>query len=102
MARSSSPSWRGASGPGSSASTAARRRETASLISVLREGASPSQKGIEGGWPCASATRTMPLPMRRIRHDVLPSWKTSPGSDSMAKSSFSVPIVWPSGSSTTR
>ena len=37
-----------------------------------------------------------------MRHEVLPSWNTSPGIDSMAKSSFSVPMVWPSGSSTTR
>jgi hypothetical protein len=81
IADSSSPSWRGASGTGSSASTAARSFETAVLISVLRDGASPSQNGIDGGWPWASATRTVPLPMRRIRHEVLPSWKTSPGSD---------------------
>ena len=101
MARSSSPSPRSSSGPGSRESTAPRRRDTASLISSLREGASPSQNGIEGGWPFASATRTTPLPIFRIRQDVLPSWKTSPGSDSMAKSSFSVPTTWPSGSSTT-
>ncbi len=102
MAGSSSPSLRGASGPGSSKSSAVRSRDTASLISSLRAGASPSQNGIDGGWPWASATRTTPLPMRRMRQDVLPSWNTSPGSDSMAKSSFSVPMKWPSGSNSTR
>ena len=95
-------SARGCSGPGSSAFAAERSRETAALTSSLREGASPSQNGIEGGWPCASATRTTPLPIRRIRHDVFPSWKISPGSDSMAKSSFSVPMNTPSAWSRTR
>ena len=37
--------------------------------SGVREGASPSQNGIVGGAPCASATRTMPGSMRRIRHE---------------------------------
>jgi hypothetical protein len=37
-----------------------------------------------------------------MRHDVLPSWKMSPGSDSIAKSSLSVPMNVPSGSSSTR
>src|SRR6059036_1121254 len=98
----SSPSRLGTSGPGNKASAPARSRDTAAVISSLRAGASPSQNGIEGGWPSASATRTTPLPMRRMRQEVLPSWNTSPGSDSMAKSSFSVPRKCPSGSSSTR
>ncbi len=44
----------------------------------MRPGASPSQNGIDGGCPFASATRTMPGSMRRTRHEALPSWKTSP------------------------
>jgi len=36
---------------------------------VRPRGASPSQNGIDGGWPFASATRTTPLPMRRMRHE---------------------------------
>ncbi len=35
-------------------------RDTASDNSSLRAGASPSQKGMPGGWPCASSTRTVP------------------------------------------
>src|SRR5437868_325843 len=57
IAPSSSSSLRGSSGPGSSKSTAARSCDTAALISSERAGASPSQNGIEGGWPCASAPR---------------------------------------------
>ena len=34
-----------------------RSRDTASESSSVRPGASPSQNGIVGGWPCASATR---------------------------------------------
>ena len=41
-------------------------------------GASPSQNGMVGGAPCASSTRTRPLSTRRMRHEVLPSRKTSP------------------------
>ena len=41
-------------------STSNRSRETASDNSSVRPGASPSQKGIPGGWPWASSTRTMP------------------------------------------
>ena len=67
-----------------------------------REGASATQKGSVDGAPLASATRTTPRSTRRMRQDVLPSWNTSPGSDSIAKSSFSVPMKWPSGSSSTR
>ena len=44
-----------------------RRRETDAESSSLRPGASPSQNGIVGGWPCASSTRTTPLPTRRMR-----------------------------------
>ena len=39
---------------------AARRSLTALDSSSLRAGASPSQKGMVGGAPCASATRTVP------------------------------------------
>src|SRR5436190_2076869 len=66
MAGRNSPSRRGESGPGSSKSTAARKCETATLISALRAGASPSQNGIEGGWPPASATRTTPSAARDV------------------------------------
>ncbi len=38
----------------------------------MRAGASPSQKGTDGGAPWASTTRTMPASTRRIRQDVLP------------------------------
>ena len=57
----------------------------------LRPGASPSQNGIDGGWPCASSTRTVPRSTRKIRYEVLPSWNTSPCRLSTAKSSFTVP-----------
>ena len=69
--------------------------------SAVREGASPSQNGIVGGLPFASATRTTPGSTLRMRQDVLPSWKMSPVLDSMAKSSSSVPTSVPSGSSNT-
>ena len=68
-----------------------RRRDTACESSSVRAGASPSQNGIVGGWPCASSTRTMPGSTRRIRHEALPSWKMSPAMLSMAKSSLTVP-----------
>ncbi len=78
-----------------------RNCETARDSSGLRSGASPSQNGMLGGWPRASSTRTRPDSMRRMRHDVLPSWKMSPGMLSMAKSSFTVPTKVPSGSRST-
>jgi len=77
-------------------------RATAADTSFVRAGASPSQKGSEGGAPCASATRTMPGSTFRILHEALPSWKMSPALASTAKSSFSVPTRSPAGSSSTR
>ena len=77
-------------------------RDTAADSSRVLAGASPNQKGTVGGAPCASATRTTPGSTRRIRHEVLPSWKMSPPLASMAKSSSSEPTRVPSGSSTTR
>ena len=79
-----------------------RNRETASDNSSVRPGASPSQKGMPGGWPCASSTRTMPELTRRIRHEALPSWKISPAILSTAKSSLTVPMNVSLGSRTTR
>ncbi len=70
----------------------------AAASSRVRPGASPSQKGIVGGWPFASATRTTPGSTRRMRQDVLPSWKMSPPLDSIAQSSLTVPTRVPSGS----
>src|SRR5258707_1206970 len=69
--------------------------------SSVRAGASPSQNGIEGGWPRASSTRTVPRSTRKMRYDVLPNWNTSPCRLSTAKSSLTVPTRWPSGSSIT-
>src|SRR6185503_19266919 len=59
----------------------------------LRAGASPSQKGIDGGMPSASSTRTRPASTRRMRYEVLPSWNTSPARLSTAKSSLTVPTT---------
>ena len=84
------------------AATRPRRSLTARDSSSLRAGASPSQKGIDGGAPLASATRTTPVVTCRICHDALPSWKMSPALLSIAKSSLSVPTNVSSGSSTTR
>src|SRR5436190_23902343 len=39
-----------------------RSLETDTDNSSDRPGASPNQNGIEGGWPCASSTRTSPAP----------------------------------------
>ena len=41
-------------------STSVRNCDTARENSAVRAGASPSQKGMPGGWPCASSTRTVP------------------------------------------
>src|SRR6476620_6014891 len=79
-----------------------RRPETACESSFVRPGASPNQKGIPGGCPPASSTRTTPELTPRIRHDALPSWKTSPAMLSTAKSSFTVPMTVSPGSSSTR
>jgi hypothetical protein len=53
--------------------TICRRSLTARDSSLLRAGASPSQNGIDGGAPFASATRTTPVVTCRICHDALPS-----------------------------
>ena len=74
----------------------------AGTIPSFAPGASPSQNGIPGGWPCASSTRTLPDSIRRIFHDALPSWKISPAILSTAKSSLTVPMNVSVGSSTTR
>ena len=87
--------------PSSSASACALRRDTAWLSSSVRPRLSPSQNGIDGGWPFASSTSTLPVSTLTMRYDVLPSWKMSPGRLSNAKSSFSVPTRCSSGSSTT-
>ena len=85
----------------SSATIFSRSRETSRESSNVRPGASPFQNGIEGAAPCASSTRTRPGSTRRIRHEVVPSKKTSPAMLSTAKSSSSVPTTTPSGSATT-
>ena len=89
-------------GSSSRRSTSARRSLTARDSSSLRAGASPSQNGIVGGAPFASATRTLPPATCRMSHDALPSWKMSPALLSIAKSSLSVPMNVSSGSRTTR
>jgi len=89
------PSW------ATRSATSQRKRDTAAESSAVRPGASPSQNGMLGGWPRASSTRTRPGSTRRMSHDVLPSWKMSPGMLSMAKSSFTVPMKVPAGSCTT-
>ena len=68
----------------------------------MRPGASPSQKGTDGGTPWASTTRTVPPLTRVIRQEVLPSRKTSPVIDSIAQSSLTLPTRVSSGSATTR
>ncbi len=78
------------------------RSLTSRESSSLRAGASPSQNGMLGGAPFASATRMTPVSTWRTCHDVLPSWKMSPAMLSMAKSSFTVPMNVSSGSTTTR
>ena len=82
--------------------TIARKRDTAADSAALRAGASPSQNGMVGGCPPASSTRMRSNSTRRMRHACRPSWKTSPGRLSMAKSSFTVPMVVSPGSRTTR
>ena len=51
----------------SSVAIFARSLDTACESSSVRPGASPSQKGIVGGMPCASATRTVPRSTRKMR-----------------------------------
>ena len=92
-----------ASPPRSSASpTPARNSDTASESSRVRAGASPSQKGIVGGAPPASSTRTTPDSTRWIRQEVLPSRKMSPRMLSIAQSSLTVPTKVSPGDATTR
>ena len=57
----------------SRASMSPRSRLTALDSSSLRDGASPSQNGIFGGAPFASATRMTPAPTCSTRQDMLPS-----------------------------
>jgi hypothetical protein len=61
------------SGESSPFEKSARRSLTARDSSSLRAGASPSQKGIVGGAPMASATRTVPDTTRVICHEAFPS-----------------------------
>ena len=75
------------------------RHRLRQLLAPRRRLAEPERD--VGGAPCASSTRTVPRSTRRIRHEVLPSWKTSPARLSIAKSSFTVPTICPCGSSTT-
>ena len=49
----------------------------------MRAGASPSQKGIVGGTPAASRTRTTPGSTLRICHEWVPSRNMSPAIDSI-------------------
>ena len=84
------------------AATSRRRALTSADSSTVRPGASPSQKGIVGGAPCAFSTRTVPDSTRLIRQEVVPSRKMSPPMLSMAQSSLTVPTKAPSGSATTR
>ena len=85
-----------------SSPTARRSSETSSDSSSVRLGASPTQNGMVGCAPPASTTRTSPWVTRRMRHECVPSKKTSPTIDSMAKSSLTVPTGVSSGSATTR
>jgi hypothetical protein len=50
-----------------------RKSLTSRDNSSLRAGASPSQNGMFGGAPFASATRMTPVPTCSTCHDVLPS-----------------------------
>ncbi len=86
----------------SRSSIAARTSHTSRESSIVRPNPSPFQNGIDGGAPCASSTRTTPASTRRIRHEFVPSRKMSPAMLSIAKSSSSVPIACPSGSTITR
>ena len=85
----------------SQAEMSARRRDTALDSSSVRPGASPNQNGMFGGWPWASCTNMRPVSTFRMRYEVLPSWKMSPGRLSKAKSSFTLPMRSASGVSST-
>ena len=93
--------WRRAEGASPSAAISSRSLDTEADSSAVRAGASPIQKGMTGGWPRASSTRTRPGSTLRMRHEVLPSWKMSPAMLSIAKSSLTEPTTVPSGSRTT-
>ena len=95
--RAPSPSWARKRG-----SSSARSSLTAWESSVVRAGASPNQKGTEGGRSPASCTRTVPTSTLATRHEWVPRRKMSPAIASTAKSSCTDPTVTPSGSSTTR
>ena len=81
--------------------SSSRNTPTRAESSSVREGASPRQKGTEGGWPRASSTRTVPALTRRMRQEVLPSRKMSPAMLSTAKSSSREPTTFSSGSAIT-
>ena len=75
---------------------------TSSLSSTVRAGASPRQNGIVGCLSPASTTRTSPPVTCRICQWCVPRMNTSPAIDSVAQSSFTLPIRVSSGSATTR
>ena len=60
---------------------------------MVREGASPRQKGTLGGAPLASSTDTEPDCTRRMRQEEFPRRKISPRKLSTAKSSSTVPMT---------
>ena len=79
-----------------------RRSLTPSERTEVRWGASPNQKGMLGGAPWASSTRTRPAGSTRwMRQLVLPRRMTSPGEESTAKCSSRVAIWTFSGWSMT-
>src|SRR2546425_9345443 len=59
-------------------SISARTAATSAESSIVRDGASPRQKGIVGGAPWASSTRTLPVSTPRMRQEELPSRMMSP------------------------
>src|SRR5271170_5613599 len=87
--------------PSVSEPTCSRTCATCCESSIVREGASPRQKGTLGGAPFASSTDKEPDCTRRIRQEEFPRRKISPLRLSTAKSSSTVPIIVPSGSATT-
>src|SRR5271170_7810820 len=87
--------------PSVSEPTCSRTCATCCESSIVREGASPRQKGTLGGAPFASSTDKEPDCTRRIRQEEFPRRKISPLRLSTAKSSSTVPIMAPSGSATT-
>ena len=69
-------------------STSSRSRDTANDSSSVRPGASPSQNGMVRRLALRVLDAHPPASTRRIRYDVLPSWKMSPARLSIAKSSL--------------